>query len=252
MGNSTTNDWAANADNPLITNAIIKVGWLMKKGATRKWNKRYVLLLRTNILLYFTDSNCTEHRGTGDLSKLKNVGSVIEEPCNFIVLTENRTWEFKASDKQDAIDWVKQIKKTYDDHKSNKSLYATPSVSPLDADLKNDQNKRNLQRRKDTRSTFEYEMRMVSGGLMGWLTKKGELRRNWNSRWTILIPSRLMVYFTDETCENFKGCAGIIISLCTFLLCTQTFLSLVQISGNGIWCYSSMMSGRTIFSFKHL
>ena len=65
-------------------------------------------------------------------------------------------------------------------------------------------------------------MRMVSGGLMGWLTKKGELRRNWNSRWTILIPSRLMIYFTDESCENFKGCAG-----CYFIL-TNFYFHLIS------------------------
>lgn len=214
MGNSTTNDWAANADNPLITNAIVKVGWLIKKGSTRKnWNKRYVLLLRTNILLYFTDSNCTEHRGTADFAKLKNVGTVNKEPTKFIVVTQNRTWEFKGADKRDAMDWVKKIKKVYDDHKLNKDLYASPSSTLFNDDNKNDENQAknlaDLQKRKDTRSTFEFEMRMVSGGLMGWLTKKGELRRNWNSRWTILIPSRLMIYFTDETCENFKGCAGI-------------------------------------------
>ena len=36
MGNSTSNDWATitNANNPVISNAIIKVGWLIKKGAT--------------------------------------------------------------------------------------------------------------------------------------------------------------------------------------------------------------------------
>ena len=63
---------------------------------------------------------------------------------------------------------------------------------------------------KDAKSAFEDEMKMVRGGLMGWLTKKGELRQNWNSRYFILIPSRLLVYFSDETCQNFKGCAGIL------------------------------------------
>ena len=52
MGNTVNNDWATTGNNrALIPNAIIKVGWLIKKGATRKnWTKRYVILLKTGYL----------------------------------------------------------------------------------------------------------------------------------------------------------------------------------------------------------
>eukprot|EP01083_Nonionella_stella_P242962 847066_1 len=199
MGNSSSNDWAATANNPLITNSIVKVDWLIKKGSTRKhWNKRYVLLLSTNILLYFTDSNCLEHRGTVDLSKLKNIGTINKEPSKFIVVTTSRTWEFQTNNKTEAMDWVQNIKQIYNQHK-NKSINNTTNENEIKQPI--------IKKQKSTKSTFEYEMNTVKTGLMGWLTKKGELRRNWNSRWTILLPSRLMIYFSDETCENFKGCA---------------------------------------------
>ncbi len=197
MGNSGSNDWATNPTVPLITNAIIKVGWLIKKGKTRKnWNKRYVLLLRTNILLYFTDSNCTEHRGTADLSKLQKVGAIKEDPSKFLLVTTNRSWEFKAADTEDAADWVQRIKQICNEHRHK---IPNTSSSTMEDEEHKDTDKQS--------QGLLYEMEMVRGGVMGWLTKKGELRRNWNSRWTLLIPSRVLVYFTDETCENFKGTA---------------------------------------------
>ena len=54
-------------------------------------------------------------------------------------------------------------------------------------------------------SQFVRETNYIRGGFMGYLTKKGELRQNWNTRFSILLPSRLIIYFTDETLMNFKG-----------------------------------------------
>ena len=55
---------------------------------------------------------------------------MIKEPTKFVVLAENRTWEFKARDKRDAMDWSKN-KQVYDDSKANKSLLASPLVATL-------------------------------------------------------------------------------------------------------------------------
>ena len=60
MGN--TNDSNLEEESQFETNAVVKVGWLLKQGAVKKnWNKRYCVLLSCQKLLYFTDSNCIEY-----------------------------------------------------------------------------------------------------------------------------------------------------------------------------------------------
>ena len=75
---------------------------------------------------------------------------------------------FEAPDITSAKDWLKQIR-----HVCEFNVHGEKQRS---------------------KSQFRREITLVSGGMMGWLIKKGELRHSWNKRWTILLPSRLIVY----------------------------------------------------------
>eukprot|EP01084_Bolivina_argentea_P296390 510459_1 len=98
-----------NNNEKIITNGVVKQGWMMKKGdLIKSWKKRYFVLKSNKILNYYESDNAVMVKGTCKLDKVKSVKTKSDQ--SFEVDTPKRKWCFACKDAKTRDAWVNKIK----------------------------------------------------------------------------------------------------------------------------------------------
>jgi sterol 3beta-glucosyltransferase len=102
---------------PKKSNSVIKSGFLSKRGKQNPRYNRYWFALKGDVLSYFLDSaNLYFPSGHIDLrygisAHLVETKSKDTAVKDFVVTTDNRTYQFRADSAPSAKEWVKAIQK---------------------------------------------------------------------------------------------------------------------------------------------
>jgi len=99
------------------SNNTVKSGYLSKCGKTNPHYRKYWFSLKGNVLSYFTDpSSLYFPNGSIDLrygisAEITAAKEPNKESASFIIITDKRTYYFKADSAASAQEWVKQVQK---------------------------------------------------------------------------------------------------------------------------------------------
>lgn len=148
--------------------AVIKEGWLTKRGGRRKnWKKRWFVIRHKTDVEYYEDEEKTQSKGS---IPLKSVLKIV--PTDFgskdtthglSLTTSNREWMFATESADEQKDWIETIRKATGNSKSIRTYKE------------------------------------------GWVTKQGLVVKNWKKRYFALARGSIMYFQTEEDAKTLKS-----------------------------------------------
>eukprot|EP01083_Nonionella_stella_P059169 154818_1 len=99
-------------------------GYLLKRGFKNfaSWKRRYVVLLENGYFNYYNSKR--KIKGSVNFSNAHQCITCAKDSKKFYVLTAKRTWEFKAENKNETMEWVKLIQGIMNKSGSNQKKQA--------------------------------------------------------------------------------------------------------------------------------